>query len=446
MRFWETQASTSLGPKEFAFVRDACSRYLPATGAGPVASLNIPSTDAAAPRPHFSHIALPDWAVDIGVGNPAGLLAPSDCILPGDGPPWLRCDWWRTLFYFLTGEAERAFEAEHGPVHSYALRLPDNLAPVFDRAWCNRIMLFLRRYGAYTASVAEDDAFGTKPGPILHLTHDVDAVAKTLPIRIKKAAFDGFNVMRAGMRGQFRQAMGHAGRGVAYFFRRADYWYIDQIAALEAGHGLTSVFNVYGGRGSWRRSPRRILLDPGYDVADQKIAIALRTLTQSGFGVGLHQSFDAWKNADGMQREKNRVEEAIHCPVTICRQHWLRFSWYDTWAAQERAGFALDMTLGFNDRPGFRNGAALRLPAWIAARNASSQSLSTVPLMLMDSHLFDYGLMEPDARRHAIDHWLDELAFTGGEASVVWHQRVFHPQDYGWGTDYEYLLGRAAAL
>ena len=111
MGFWETQASTSLGPKEFAFVRDACSRYLPETGAGPGASLNIPSTDTDAPRRHFSHVALPDWAADIGVGSPAGLLAPSDCILPGDGAPWQRCDWWRTLFYFLTGEAERAFEA-----------------------------------------------------------------------------------------------------------------------------------------------------------------------------------------------------------------------------------------------------------------------------------------------------------------------------------------------
>jgi hypothetical protein len=47
MAFWKTQTSTSLGPKEFAFVRDACKRYLPATDAGVDASLTIPSTDAA---------------------------------------------------------------------------------------------------------------------------------------------------------------------------------------------------------------------------------------------------------------------------------------------------------------------------------------------------------------------------------------------------------------
>ncbi len=59
----------------------------------------------------------------------------------------------------------------------------------------------------------------------------------------------------------------------------------------------------------------------------------------------------------------------------------------------------------------------------------------------MDSHLFDYGAMNPDERRACIDAILAELNAVGGEASVVWHQRVFHP-DYGWDKDYEYLLSR----
>jgi hypothetical protein len=40
---------------------------------------------------------------------------------------------------------------------------------------------------------------------------------------------------------------------------------------------------------------------------------------------------------------------------------------------------------------------------------------------------------------------LDELVATGGEASVIWHQRVFHP-DYGWGESYAHLLARMNAL
>ena len=38
-----------------------------------------------------------------------------------------------------------------------------------------------------------------------------------------------------------------------------------------------------------------------------------------------------------------------------------------------------------------------------------------------------------------IDEILDEIKFVGGEATVIWHQRVFHP-DYNWGSEYHYLL------
>ena len=34
---------------------------------------------------------------------------------------------------------------------------------------------------------------------------------------------------------------------------------------------------------------------------------------------------------------------------------------------QEQSGFELDTTLGFNEIPGFRNSAALKMPAWIAS-------------------------------------------------------------------------------
>ena len=44
-----------------------------------------------------------------------------------------------------------------------------------------------------------------------------------------------------------------------------------------------------------------------------------------------------------------------------------------------------------------------------------------------------------------MDYFLEELTNTGGEASVVWHQRVFHP-DYSWGEDYAYLLKRMDEL
>ncbi len=57
----------------------------------------------------------------------------------------------------------------------------------------------------------------------------------------------------------------------------------------------------------------------------------------------------------------------------------------------------------------------------------------------MDSHLYDYATLAEEDRFSTIDALLDELVTTGGEASVIWHQRVFHA-DYDWGGGYAYLL------
>ena len=65
--------------------------------------------------------------------------------------------------------------------------------------------------------------------------------------------------------------------------------------------------------------------------------------------------------------------------------------------------------------------------------------MRVTPMVLMDSHLYDYATLSEEGRFAAIDAILDELVATGGEASVIWHQRVFH-DDYGWGGGYAYLL------
>lgn len=442
-QFWPQSSSTSLTPEEFAFVKRACARYLPDNLEGPFDSFVVPTADSSAAS-GLVYISLPIWGQDLGVGEQFRLLVPASCIVPGDAPDWQRCDWWRALFTFLSGEAEREFEAAHRPIHSYSGRLPEALQVLFDYAWCNRIVLFIRRLAAHGAGASEEALFGPKPVPRVHLTHDVDALSKTLPIRLKKMAFETFNAGRRACQGKLGEACKRLGSGISFGVRSANYWQIETVTKLEESYALSSTFNLYGGGAGWGRSPRRTLMDPGYDVRDPQIATAFRGLLDRGFQIGLHQSYDAWQSSAPMAREKQNVEGALGQAITGCRQHWLRFSWEHTWRAQEEAGFQTDMTLGFNDRPGFRTGAALRVPAWTMGRG--SPTLDSVPMVLMDSHLFDYGMFDADQRRTQMDRWLDEIRFVGGEASVIWHQRVFHSEDYGWGDDYDYLLRRVASL
>lgn len=403
--------------------------------------LDLPITKAEEPDseslpPRVETVELPEWAEEIGVDE--GLLVPSHFIAPGEGPAWSRTDWLGVIFWYLNGSAERAFEKLHGPIHSYAFRLKGWDTRLWERAWVNRIALFLRRWAAKEQGLSEQSLFGPLPAPEIILTHDVDAITKTMAIRLKQTAFHFFNAVRCLLRGRLGMAISKLTRAGRILFSIDDYWCFDHVTMLEEKHDMRSHFYIYGGLGGWRRSPKQLLLDPAYKVDNPRLKQQLRKMHANGWIIGLHQSFNAWADSESMIEERHRVEGALDAPVTTCRQHWLRFSWERTWKAQQEAGFVLDSTFGFNDRPAFRNGAALRFKPW-DSESENPMILEVLPLVLMDSHLYDYDELTDDQRIERLDQWLDEIRQVHGNATVNWHQRVW-ARDYGWDKTYANLL------
>ena len=414
-----------------------------AAGAGPVLSLPLPDAGnpAALPGPPAMAMApLPEWAADLGV--PGGLLVPAHCLLPGDGPEWSRTDWLGAAFWFISGAAERAWEQAHGPVHSYACRLRGFDPRLWERAWANRMALFLRRYAARVAGRDEEELLGPLPCPALHLTHDVDAVAKTPAIRLKQAVFRllaAGSALRSEGLGPARAMVVRAGRMLA---SRDDYWCFDRIRDLEERHGVRSAF-LFHARAGWR-GLAAAGLDPGYCLSRPRVAGMVRGLAAAGYGVGLHQSFGSWADAGRMRAERGRLEQVLGAPVALCRQHWLRFAWDRTWPAQEEAGLGLDYSLGFNDQPGFRAGAALAFHPWDPA-GCRPRELIAVPTVLMDSHLHGGAPLSADERLRRMLAVLEEVRLVRGQAAVVWHQQTF-ARDFGWGEDYARLLAAMPGL
>lgn len=384
-------------------------------------------------------ITLPHWASDLGVGEYSSLLIPAHCICEGDGPNWQNVDWWRAAFEMMTNQAEYQYEQNNGSVHSYASRLPKIFFDRWNHAWVNRIILFIRRWAAFESGMDEEHLFGKLQSGKVHLTHDVDYVKKTFALRFKQSVFSVFNIIKSILKGNLEGIYKNTCKLIRFVFGSGEYWQFENIVRIEAEYGLTSTWNFYGGVGGFKRSFTELILDPAYRVSDEKLSVQIRKLKSEGNSIGLHQGFYSWRDSNRMFVEKKRIEESLNENINTCRQHWLRFSFADSWKAQEKAGFKLDSTLGFNERVGFRNSAALRLPAWIASEERFSDTLETLPMVLMDSHLFDYGQMNSTDRKIIIDNMLDEIAFVGGEATVIWHQRVFHA-DYNWGDDYRYLL------
>jgi hypothetical protein len=424
------------------YVLQALGRYWP-RGSEAVGALPIPRAaehgQPALPPP-MEMVELPQWAKDVGVEG--GLLVPAQVVFPpccdGAQPAWTRTDWLRAAHWHLDATAERAYERRHGPIDSYSFRLAGWDARIWRRAWVNRIALFLRRWAARQQSADESRLLGPLPRAELVLTHDVDAVAKTAAIRLKQSAFHLFNSGRFAAAGRLAAAAAkllHAGR---FLLGPGRYWRFEEIVRLEDQQGSRSHFNFYGGPGGRRRTWKEALLDPAYCVEHPRLAGMIRRLRDGGWTIGLHPSFQARDDARLIRSQRERLERVLGGPVTSCRQHWLRFSWQGTWQAQQAAGLRLDTTLGFNDRPGFRNAAALCFHPW-CHRAGRPMTLEALPTVLMDSQLYDYQPAGSDALAARMAPWLEEVRAVGGCAALLWHSHTLS-DDYGWGGGFRRVL------
>ena len=378
--------------------------------------------------PKLTLINLPEWAYDCGVKGQ--ILIPMEWENTWNNIPWLHVVYWMIHAY-----PERCWEKQFGCINSYSIRLKNWDERLWQHAWVNRIALFLRRWAAHVQNKNESDLFGPLPKAELILTHDVDATKKTGAIRLKQAVFNCYNAGRLLRKGQYNEA----GRKLVHAFRflvsSSDYMNIPQILKLEMTYNVRSVFHFYAGKTGYRRRLSSILIDPGYVISNKKMTRVFFDLKQGGWEIGLHPSALTWDKPSGIYAQRMNLENVVGYPVTKLRQHWLRFSWQKTWGAQQQAGLTLDSTLGFNDRCGFRNSAALRMPI----NGSTGGDFKSVPMFLMDSHLYDYAMIKPTERIRIIQDWLKELHDVSGIGSIIWHTHVFN-KDYGWADGYESLL------
>ncbi|SLN29672.1 hypothetical protein [Oceanibacterium hippocampi] len=388
--------------------------------------------------PVLQNVMLPDFAADIAIDG--ALLIPASCIADPTGG-WHGVDWFAVIAWYLHAVPERAHEARRGPIHSYAARLGNWDSRLWEHAWANRAAMFLRRAAAHLADRDETDLFGAFPEARLELTHDVDAIAKTGAIRLKQAVFSLVNVGRHVGRRRPGAALVSLWRAFRFLcWPSRDYWNFDRIMAVEKAAGLRSTFLFYvrGRRARGRAALRRRLFDPGYDAGEVELAGVYEAIRKGGWSVGLHPSFDSWNAPVDIRSQRHMLQRASGVQVRSCRQHWLRFSWERTWRAQVDAGLELDYTLCFNERPGFRISAAVTFDP-LDEESGYPVGLRATPTILMDSHLYDYGLMDARERRRTIVRLLDEVHAVGGEAAILWHPHVLS-RDYGWADGFTQLL------
>ena len=415
-------------------VLTALSRYWP-NDPKPIESLPVQQRRLVYPIAgplRLIEIKLPAWAANCGVDGM--LLVPQEAVADSvtNSELWQHADWWLAAFLLLEGWHERVWEHEHGPIHSYSFRLTGWDERAWQHAWVNRIALFLRCWAKQVAGNETADRVGPPPKPDIQMTHDVDAVAKTLPIRLKQGAFNLFNAARSLSRGQFWQTGARLSQAMRFLLGQESWWTFDQLQHWEADAGIQATYHFHADKQP--KTLKHWLFDPSYDIAAPKQRRLLSQLIKQGHKVGLHPGYETWQDPKQIATQRGLVEAAAGTQVTHCRQHWLRFSWKDTWFAQQAAALTFDTTLMFNDRPGFRNSCALSWQPYNPNR-AATDHLKAMPTLFMDSHFYDYQPMSAAERQSAMRHWIQECQNVRGEAAVLWHPHTL-TQDYGWSDGF----------
>lgn len=344
----------------------------------------------------------------------------------------LNYDLFWNAFSYLTRLEEYEVEKGGKRINSYSNLHPRTDKSTFDIPIVNRLFKQLKEI---IQSNFPDLKFETQQAPIVELSHDLDYIKKTAPLRIKQTAFNLFKTIKSVAHPSL--FLKNLNRTFQFLFSNPSYWCFDYWQQIETKYGFKSIFYVYS-----RTSPiglKKWLLDPSYDVStNKKLQKCLKKMQEDGFEVGIHGSFNSSESLDQLSKEKIKLEEALNFKIKRGRQHWLRYGESITPIIHEKL-LETDSTLGWNDIPGFRAGCCSKFRAY-SHEEKRPLNLWIVPQMIMDSHLFDYAVNKHQIVFENGVKLLESLKeYQNAYVSISWHPRTCS-SDYNWHYAYEKYL------
>ena len=257
------------------------------------------------------------------------------------------------------------------------------------------------------------------------LTHDIDRVHRGWVDASKRA-------MREALAGRWQSAFD---TGCAVFRRLASgadfYWNLDDLLRIGIRYGARPSFFLMAGAGH--------PLDADYRLNGRWTNVVHR-IVHAGGEIGLHGSYESFRRADLLRRERREIERLTGEQVVGMRQHFLRFDPRRTWQAQAEAGLRYDATVGFVEHVGFRAGTCFPYQAYDVPADRPLP-LTEIPLLVMDRTLEEHLKLSPRQAWDALQPILSTVERSGGCLTVLWHNLFVVDACYpGWRAVYERML------
>ena len=163
----------------------------------------------------------------------------------------------------------------------------------------------------------------------------------------------------------------------AYFHQRNEYntfdWMLTDQSNIEK-----CIYFLVGGATKY---------DTPYPIDTEEMKTIFQLCKKRNYQIGIHPSFDAWRNNELLTSEKEKLEQQINLPIVISRQHFLHFDFKKTPELLIQNNIKEDSSIGYRDLIGFRCGTGFGYRLYNFKEEAPFDFLE-VPLIFMDSALF----------------------------------------------------------
>ena len=249
------------------------------------------------------------------------------------------------------------------------------------------------------------------------LSHDVDRVKKTYQVMthffIEKRPYHLFSILK----------------------KPNPYWAFERIMEIEKKYDVRSTFFFLKEIKKLKVfNPSTYALSLGhYDFNDPKVRQIIKKLDAGGWEIGLHGSYDSYRDEKLMLKEKEELEKVIGKSIIGIRQHYLNLEIPETWKIQRKIGVRYDASFGYRDKIGFRDEKIIPFKPF-------NDDFLVIPLNVMDGALFSIYDNDKTRWKKTIEK-IDITEKEGGVISFLWHQRVFNEKEFpGWSSMYEKII------
>lgn len=180
--------------------------------------------------------------------------------------------------------------------------------------------------------------------------------------------------------------------------------------------------------------------DTPYYLHTRKFKRVARKIRACEHVIGFHPGYGTYRDERRWQTERQQLEAAVGEKITEGRQHYLRVELPYTLAIWEKQGMAMDSSLSYADREGFRCGTGDCFH-YFDFLQREKLNLVECPLIVMDGTLHTYRKLSPDEAEGVIRYYLACGKKYGMPITLLFHNTSFNYRGWrGWKRMYKRVL------